>query len=74
MIRQLWGSAHGNYTTKGRYGSAAVNGTIWLTQDRCDGTFVRVTKDSVTVVAYAHPKRKRKIRQGQHILIPAPGY
>lgn len=74
VVRQLWGSAHGNYTTKGRYGSAAVNGTIWLTQDRCDGTFVRVTKDSVTVVAYAHPKRKHKIRQGQHILIPAPGY
>ncbi len=74
VIRQLWGNAHGDYTTKGRYGSAAVNGTVWLTQDRCDGTFVRVTKDSVTVVAYAHPKRKHKIRQGRQILIPAPGY
>lgn len=74
VIRQLWGNAHGDYTTKGRYGSAAVNGTVWLTQDRCDGTFVRVTKDSVTVVAYAHPKRKHNIRQGRHILIPAPGY
>ena len=30
VVRQLWGNAHGNYTTKGRYGSAAVSGTIWL--------------------------------------------
>jgi len=51
-----------------------VSGTIWLTQDRCDGTFVRVTKDVVTVVAFAHPKKKYKIRQGHHILAPAPGY
>jgi uncharacterized repeat protein (TIGR01451 family) len=74
VIRQLWGNAHGNYTTKGRYGSASVSGTIWLTQDRCDGTFVRVTKDSVTVVAFAHPKKKHKIRQGHQILVPGPGY
>jgi hypothetical protein len=74
VIRQLWGNAHGKYTTKGRYGSASVSGTIWLTQDRCDGTFVRVTKDVVTVVAFAHPKKKYKIRQGHHILAPAPGY
>jgi 6-phosphogluconolactonase (cycloisomerase 2 family) len=73
-IRQLWGNAHGNYTTKGRYGSAAVSGTIWLTQDRCDGTFVRVTKDNVIVVAYAHPHKKHNIRQGHHILIRAPGF
>jgi hypothetical protein len=74
VIRQLWGSAHGDYTTKGRYGSAAVSGTVWLTQDRCDGTFVRVTKDNVIVVAYAHPKKRHNIRQGHHILIAAPGY
>jgi hypothetical protein len=74
VIRQLWGNAHGDYTTKGRYGSAAVSGTIWLTQDRCDGTYVRVTKDNVIVVAYAHPKTRHNVRQGHHILIPAPGY
>jgi hypothetical protein len=74
VIRQLWGNAHGDYTTKGRYGSAGVSGTVWLTQDRCDGTFVRVTKDNVIVVAYAHPHRRHNIRQGHQILIPAPGY
>jgi hypothetical protein len=74
VIRQLWGNAHGNYTTKGRYGSAAVSGTVWLTQDRCDGTYVRVTKDNVIVVAYAHAKKKHNVRQGHHILVPAPGF
>jgi hypothetical protein len=67
VVRQLRGDAHGDYTTKGRYGSAAVSGTIWLTQDRCDGTYVRVTKDNVIVVAYAHPHRRHNIRHGHHI-------
>jgi hypothetical protein len=71
-VRQLWGNAHGQYTTKGRYGSAAVSGTIWLTQDRCDGTYIKVTKDNVIAVAYAHPHTKHNIKQGQSILIPPP--
>ena len=74
VVRQLWGNAHGNYTTKGRYGSASVSGTIWLVQDRCDGTYIEATKDNVIVVAYAHPHRKYNIKQGHHILIPAPGF
>jgi hypothetical protein len=72
VVRQLWGNAHGQYTTKGRYGSAAVSGTVWLTQDRCDGTYIKVTKDNVIVVAYAHPHTKHNIKQGHHILIPVP--
>ena len=72
VVRQLWGDAHGQYTTKGRYGSAAVSGTIWLTQDRCDGTYVRVTKDNVIAVAYAHPHTRHNIKQGHHLLIPPP--
>jgi hypothetical protein len=74
VIRQLWGNAHGNYTTKGRYGSASVSGTIWLTQDRCDGTFVKVVKDNVFVVAYKHPHHRHNVHQGHHFLVPAPGY
>jgi DNA-binding beta-propeller fold protein YncE len=72
VVRQLWGNAHGNFTTKGRYGSAAVSGTIWLTQDRCDGTYFKVTKDTITVVAFAHPSKKHNLKQGQSILIPKP--
>jgi hypothetical protein len=72
VVRQLWGNAHGNYTTKGRYGSASVSGTIWLTQDRCDGTFFRALKDDVYVIAFAHPHKRHHLMQGQTILIPAP--
>jgi hypothetical protein len=74
VVRQLWGSAHGNYTTKGRYGSASVSGTIWLVQDRCDGTYIEVTKDDVFVIAYTHPHHRYHILQGHHILIAAPGF
>ena len=48
-IRKLWGSGKGKFRTKGRYGVAAVRGTRWLTEDRCDGTLIRVTQGSVTV-------------------------
>jgi hypothetical protein len=72
VVRQLWGNAHGNYTTKGRYGSASVSGTIWLTQDRCNGTFFKALKDDVYVVAFTHPHKRHHLMQGQTILIPAP--
>jgi hypothetical protein len=73
VVRQLWGNAHGAFTTRGRYGAAAVRGTIWLTQDRCDGTYFHVTKDSITVTAYAHPKKHRLLPQGHHYLVAAGG-
>jgi len=73
VVRQLWGDAHGNYTTKGRYGSAGVSGTIWLTQDRCDGTYVRVTKDNVIAIAYAHPSEGTTSSGSAHPA-PAPGF
>ena len=49
VVRQLWGIGKGNFRTKGKYASAAIRGTQWLTQDRCDGTNVRVTEGTVTV-------------------------
>jgi hypothetical protein len=47
--RRLWGNARGRFSTQGRYASAVVRGTVWLTEDRCDGTFVRVTSGRVQV-------------------------
>jgi hypothetical protein len=55
-IRHLWGNGKGMFRTKGRYASATIRGTKWLTDDRCDGTLVRVAKGSVTVRDF--PKRK----------------
>jgi hypothetical protein len=49
VVRKLWGNAKGSFRTKGRYASATIRGTKWLTADRCDGTLVRVAQGSVTV-------------------------
>jgi hypothetical protein len=48
-VRSLWGSGHGNFRTRGRNGAATVRGTIWLTEDRCDGTLVKVRRGVVGV-------------------------
>ena len=38
VLGALWGSGKGKFRTNGKYSSATVRGTIWLAQDRCDGT------------------------------------
>ena len=48
-VRSLWGHGKGHFRTSGRNGAATVRGTIWLTQDRCDGTLVRVRRGLVGV-------------------------
>jgi CSLREA domain-containing protein len=47
--RHLWGSGHGKFRTEGNYGSASVRGTIWLVEDRCDGTFFKTRRGVVTI-------------------------
>jgi hypothetical protein len=48
-VRHLWASGKGKFRTVGRFASAAVRGTKWKTDDRCDGTLVTVAKGSVSV-------------------------
>jgi hypothetical protein len=48
--RSLWGSGAGHYITRGRYAAAVVRGTVWLTQDTCSGTLVRVQSGTVSVL------------------------
>jgi hypothetical protein len=48
-IRHLWGDGSGAFRTKGRFASATIRGTRWLTDDRCNGTLVRVAAGAVTV-------------------------
>ena len=57
-VRKLWGNAKGRFRTTGRYSSATVRGTTWLTTDRCDGTLTRVTAGAVTVRDFA---RRRNV-------------
>ncbi len=54
-IRQLWSNGKGNFRTRGRYASATVRGTNWLTSDRCDGTNIKVKRGVIQVADL--PKR-----------------
>jgi sugar lactone lactonase YvrE len=47
--RHLWGSGKGNFRTTGKFASATVRGTIWLTTDTCTSTTVRVLRGRVAV-------------------------
>ena len=49
VLGGLWGNGKGKFRTDGKYSSATVRGTIWLTQDRCDGTLTRVKRGTVSV-------------------------
>ena len=49
IVRSLWGNGKGRFVTTGRFASATVRGTVWLTQDRCDGTRIFVKSGSVAV-------------------------
>jgi hypothetical protein len=48
-VRSLWGDGKGSFQTRGQGAAATVRGTRWLTQDRCDGTLVRVRRGRVDV-------------------------
>ena len=48
-VRRLWTNAHGKFSTRGNYAAGAVQGTEWLTEDLCDGTLIKVTRDRVAV-------------------------
>jgi hypothetical protein len=49
VLGKLWGNGKGKFRTNGKYSSATVRGTIWLVQDRCDGTLTKVTRGTVLV-------------------------
>jgi Bacterial Ig domain/RTX calcium-binding nonapeptide repeat (4 copies)/Divergent InlB B-repeat domain len=48
-VRRLWGSGKGHYRTRGRYSSATVRGTKWLTEDLCGATRTTVVEGTVLV-------------------------
>jgi hypothetical protein len=65
--RGLWGNGKGNFTTFGRYATATVRGTVWLTQDTCNGTLVRVQSGTVRVLDKVK-HRTVTVRAGQSYL------
>ncbi|MGZ6671843.1 MAG: FG-GAP repeat domain-containing protein [Solirubrobacteraceae bacterium] len=58
VFGKLWGNGKGKFRTDGKYSSATVRGTIWLVQDRCDGTLTKVTRGTVQVRDF---KRKKTV-------------
>jgi hypothetical protein len=72
-IRRLWGSGKGRFSSRGKYGAATVSGTKWLTEDRCDGTFVKVLQGVVRVRDFRKHKTV-KVRAGHSYLARAPGF
>jgi uncharacterized repeat protein (TIGR02543 family) len=61
-VRHTWGNARGSFRTKGRYAAATVRGTLWRTDDFCNGTLVTVRRGKIDVF-------DQVLRR--HFLIPA---
>jgi PKD repeat protein len=49
VVRSLNSDAKGRFRTVGRASIATVQGTVWLTKDRCDGTVTTVREGTVLV-------------------------
>ena len=67
VVRQLWGDGKGSFRTRGRYASATVRGTRWLTSDRCDGTQVKVARGVIQVRDFPQ-RRLVTVRAGRSYL------
>jgi hypothetical protein len=70
VLGKLWGNGKGKFRTDGKYSSATVRGTIWLVEDRCDGTLTQVKRG---VVSVRDIKRKKtvKVKAGHSYLASA---
>lgn len=62
VIRRAWSVAKGRFKTRGSHAAAVVRGTTWLTQDRCDGTLIRVARGVVYVWDFLKHRRVRVTR------------
>lgn len=69
--RRLWGSGHGRFRTRGRFGSATVRGTVWYTQDACRATYFKTRRGVVNVRNYVK-KKTVKVRAGHSYYARAP--
>jgi hypothetical protein len=69
--RGLWGDGNGTFRTVGKYSSATVRGTRWLTQDTCDATLTRVRRGVVDVEDLTTHKRVRVRAGASYVARPA---
>lgn len=71
VVRKLWANAHGSFSTKGNYAAGAVQGTEWLTEDLCEGTIIKVTRDKVAVTNLVNHHHV-EVKTGHKYLAKAP--
>ncbi len=71
VVRKLWANAHGKFSTQGNYAARAVQGTEWLTEDLCEGTLIKVTRDKVVVTNLVNHKHV-EVKAGHKSLAKAP--
>jgi len=64
-VNDVFGNAHGQFSTRGHYATAADQGTRWRTADRCDGTLISVSAGKVTVTDVVH-HRTRVVTAGHY--------
>ena len=72
VLGRLTGSAHGKFTTRGKYSAATVRGTIWSVTNQCNGTITRVTRGVVKVRDFLR-RKTITLRAAKHYLARAPG-
>jgi hypothetical protein len=68
--RHLWGDGKGQFRITGRHSSATVRGTLWMVEDRCDGTLTRVRRGLVEVRDFTN-KKTVLVKAGKQYLAPA---
>ena len=66
-VNEVFGNAHGQFSTRGHYATAADQGTRWRTADRCDGTLISVSVGKVVVKDFLR-HRKVVLRAGHSYL------
>lgn len=66
---KLWGHVKGHFQTRGAYGTASVRGTIWLTENRCDGTYFHVVEGTLWIRDFTR-HRSVVLRAGHSYLAP----
>jgi hypothetical protein len=71
-VARLWGSGKGKFTTKGKYASATVLGTIWLVADYSDHTLVTVKRGLVSVQDFVKHKIVKVPAGKSYIAYKAP--
>jgi hypothetical protein len=67
--RHLWGDSHGNFRTVGKSSSASTRGTLYLVEDRCDGTLTKVLRGSVLIRDFK-TNTKHTLTAGHSYLAP----